>query len=655
MFIRLTFYHLADEIWWKKYLSSYYFVCITMNTVGYGDIVAQNNLEKIFCIFFIYIACGLFAYTLNVVGNILQQINNKKSQFIKNIMVINEYLNKKNINYDLRMRIRKYLEYVWEEELFHNNEEENSIMDKLSSSLKEELLLETNGRILQEISFLVNNFSEETLRKLIFKLRELHFMPGDIIYQKGDSSNNSLYIVWKGEVELYMELYKKEESHQIIQKILQGKTLGEKEFIIGGERKVSAKSSSFSTVFELKYSDFIGTLAENTEDYHKYMEIKDKGVLYDNFSEVQLLSCYYCQDPHHSVTECPFLHLQLLNQRVILKYCSYKPNERQPFARRKMKKFCALKKQKLCEFVSKTVLSEQMYSELGSSDNQEQAVITEREIELMNDFAEKKKTVNNVSECEEIQEEVESSDNFVLNVNNNSDVPFTTFIEKETLKIPEKKTVSDIPFTSSDYTNFQSVNKQTYDDSSFKIYESINKVRSAQKLRSSLNLKKIGSQNIAREEKEINKTEFLLLFDKQMDFENYFPHNNSHNVVMLYNLLLDQWRCHKSSANSPSKFRKGRLRKGILPNKDKERRTCSFNMFESSISLKIEKTEKIEKRKSIKNYKSRFFKFDHEKNDNLDREGVIKLLKLRKKERMKKNWLIRIITFCLNLLREKGF
>ena len=84
-----------------------------MNTVGYGDVVPQNDIERIFCIFFIYIAFGLFAYTLNVVGNIIQQISKNKSQFLNNIMVINGYLNKKNINFDLRMRILKYLEYVW--------------------------------------------------------------------------------------------------------------------------------------------------------------------------------------------------------------------------------------------------------------------------------------------------------------------------------------------------------------------------------------------------------------------------------------------------------------------------------------------------------------------------------------------------------------
>ena len=214
----MSVYRLSDEIWWRKYLSSYYFVCVTMNTVGYGDLVPQNLTEKIYCICFVYVACGLFAYTLNVVGDIIQKINKNKSHFLNNIMIINEYMNKKNITFDLRMRIRKYLEYVWQEEQYHNSEEEKLIIQKLSTSLKEELLLETNGKALRQIPFLINNFSEDTLRKLVFRLKELHYMPGDIIYEKGNYSNNSLFILEKGEIELYMDISKKDETYQVIEK-----------------------------------------------------------------------------------------------------------------------------------------------------------------------------------------------------------------------------------------------------------------------------------------------------------------------------------------------------------------------------------------------------------------------------------------------------
>ena len=36
-----------------------------MITVGYGDIVPVNNNEKIYSIFAMLVACGVFAYTMN--------------------------------------------------------------------------------------------------------------------------------------------------------------------------------------------------------------------------------------------------------------------------------------------------------------------------------------------------------------------------------------------------------------------------------------------------------------------------------------------------------------------------------------------------------------------------------------------------------------
>ena len=61
----LTTNSLQDKDIWTKYIESFYFVIITMNTVGYGDLTPTNNVEKLFCICFVCIACGVFAYTLN--------------------------------------------------------------------------------------------------------------------------------------------------------------------------------------------------------------------------------------------------------------------------------------------------------------------------------------------------------------------------------------------------------------------------------------------------------------------------------------------------------------------------------------------------------------------------------------------------------------
>ena len=42
-----------------------------MITVGYGDIVPTTNLEMIIAIITMVISCGVFAYSVNAIGQIL--------------------------------------------------------------------------------------------------------------------------------------------------------------------------------------------------------------------------------------------------------------------------------------------------------------------------------------------------------------------------------------------------------------------------------------------------------------------------------------------------------------------------------------------------------------------------------------------------------
>jgi hypothetical protein len=42
-----------------------YWACITMTTIGYGDISPINNIERIYVIMATLISCGIFGYAMN--------------------------------------------------------------------------------------------------------------------------------------------------------------------------------------------------------------------------------------------------------------------------------------------------------------------------------------------------------------------------------------------------------------------------------------------------------------------------------------------------------------------------------------------------------------------------------------------------------------
>ena len=100
-------------------------------------------------------------------------------------------MERKHVNYNLQMKIREYLRFIWKVEFTQNEKMEDRIIGKLSKSLKEELFLEANGKILNKYPMFFANFSECFLRQLMYKMKEVRHTPEDLIF-----SVFSLYIIF---------------------------------------------------------------------------------------------------------------------------------------------------------------------------------------------------------------------------------------------------------------------------------------------------------------------------------------------------------------------------------------------------------------------------------------------------------------------------
>jgi voltage-gated potassium channel Kch len=60
-------YHLIEKFSW---VNSFYFVVITLATIGYGDIVPKTDAGKLFTIFFVIFGLAIFsALITNIVAN----------------------------------------------------------------------------------------------------------------------------------------------------------------------------------------------------------------------------------------------------------------------------------------------------------------------------------------------------------------------------------------------------------------------------------------------------------------------------------------------------------------------------------------------------------------------------------------------------------
>ncbi|EAR92709.2 cation channel family protein (macronuclear) [Tetrahymena thermophila SB210] len=295
---------LQNDNWQSVYLKSIYYALVTMITVGYGDITPQNYSETIFVSFIMVLACGIFGYSLNQIGTIFNDIFKYQEQLRENIAIISIYMKKKKISTPLQFKIRQYLQFYWKENKEEEQQKQLEIKQILSQQLQSELVWDENKLILREARILVDNFSEEVMRKTASIIRHINYTPEEIIFQEGDSDNKNLYFVEKGSCEIFIE---GNDKKQTLYEIQSGQYFGTTSFFTGLNRTCSIRSQGFSTLLFINRDDFIDICKQSAPDFEKFCYLRDK-VLYENDFSFINSQCYCCHQSHHQLHECQFLH-----------------------------------------------------------------------------------------------------------------------------------------------------------------------------------------------------------------------------------------------------------------------------------------------------------------------------------------------------------
>jgi hypothetical protein len=69
-----------------------------MISVGYGDIVPKNQFEVIITIIIMFLSCILFAYSFNLIVEIIQETKERKKYFDHYVSTFNRHMRDRKVS-----------------------------------------------------------------------------------------------------------------------------------------------------------------------------------------------------------------------------------------------------------------------------------------------------------------------------------------------------------------------------------------------------------------------------------------------------------------------------------------------------------------------------------------------------------------------------
>ena len=255
----------------QVYSDATYWLLTTMSTVGFGDILPHNAIERLFCCWVILLGTFVWAYIVGAFSSTLQNMDRDKNHYDEEMRSIKAMMRFHEVPDELSERIDAFFEYKFQS---HTMFDDQRIMDLLPTRIRTDYILHRFRNIINMIPFF-RGCREDAVIEIVTRFKSFSVLPLDYLFRVGDPYVE-LCVLTKGRMAMVLERPGKDEK--MVAEYFPGAFFGESEFLgFGRERTVTIRARTFCEVSTLHPEDMEPVLRAHVKlrrRLEKYAKLK---------------------------------------------------------------------------------------------------------------------------------------------------------------------------------------------------------------------------------------------------------------------------------------------------------------------------------------------------------------------------------------------
>ncbi|XP_069808179.1 voltage-gated delayed rectifier potassium channel KCNH4 [Dendropsophus ebraccatus] len=180
----------------SAYIASLYFTLSSLTSVGFGNVCANTDAEKIFSICTMLIGALMHAVVFGNVTAIIQRMYSRRSLYHTRMKDLKDFIRVHRLPQQLKQRMLEYFQTTWS---VNNGIDANELLKDFPDELRADIAMHLNKDILQLPVF--EPASRGCLRALSLHIKTSFCAPGEYLLRQGDALQAN-YFVCSGSLEV---------------------------------------------------------------------------------------------------------------------------------------------------------------------------------------------------------------------------------------------------------------------------------------------------------------------------------------------------------------------------------------------------------------------------------------------------------------------